>query len=259
MAGNEKDVVKYLFNRIGKIELHHIGKVEKIGVPSGNSTVYLSDIDDLDTLSTEDANKKADVIINESGVSIKQSGASFPFNRLQRAEILDVFEQLNFADPESQLDKIDKEIDNFHYGRIQGRSRPWENLFEENDFYALVKFLMMTGSPNKGISSHKADFILVAPSVGFSEKNIKVFTFDEYFEHFKSNIYFAIRRQWIGQSSDSEHRRAVGLARKSDNQRWVYDSISGQPRVSKKTGKRWRDEITPEDRKTVYMIFVEKV
>lgn len=259
MAGNEIEIARFLLNNIGTVVLNHFGLVTQIGAPNSNGGfTNVTSMAELDLISTEDASKKADIYLNGQGVSLKQSGASFPFNRLQRAELLDVFRTVGFENPENKLARIDKEVDDFHNGRINNRSRPWQNLFDESDFKRLVKFLMTEGSPNLGYSSHPAEFILEAPAIGISQHNIQVFTFDEYFEIFKQNLFFAIRRQWIGQSSNSEHGRATGLAKKAGNQKWVYNSISGEPRISKTTGKRWRDDVAINDRRTVYIIFVEK-
>jgi hypothetical protein len=259
MAGNEIEITHFLLNNLGTVTLKHLGLVNQIGAPnSKGGFTKVNTTDELALISTEDAAKKADIYINGRGVSLKQSGASFPFNRLQRAELLKVFQIVGFENPEAKLARIDKEVDDFHKGHIENRSRPWQNLFDEADFKRLVKFLMMEGSPNLGYSSHPAEFILEAPATGISKQKIQVFTFDEYFDVFKKNLFFAIRRQWIGQSSDSEHSRATGLANKAGNQQWVYKTISGQPRISNKTGKRWRDDIPEKERRTVYMIFVEK-
>lgn len=259
MAGNEIDIAKYLIENIGKITLNHIGLVTEVGAPnSKGGYTKVNSIEELALISTEDAGKKADIYINGHGVSLKQSGASFPFNRLQRSELLAVFSALNFADPDAKLARIDSEIDQFHGGLIKNRNRPWQNLFEEDDFKLLVQFLMTQGSPNLGVSSHPAEFIVEAPKNGIAQQNINVFTFEEYFEYFKENLFFALRRQWIGQSSKSEHGRAVGLAKKEGNKRWIYDTISGEPRVSKTTGTKWRDDVPENERRTVYIIFVEK-
>ena len=215
MAGNELYITEFLIENINKIKLKHIGVLTEIGAPTAKGGyTKVQSTGELQLISTEGSEKKADIYINGRGVSLKQSGASFPFNRLQRAELLDVFRALNFRDPEAKLKLIDSEVDQFHYGFIKKRTRPWQNLFNENDFKSLLKFLMTEGSPNLGVSSHPAEFIIEAPRIGISEDNIKVYTFDEYFDVFKNNIFFALRRQWIGQSSNSEHKRAVGLAKK---------------------------------------------
>lgn len=260
MAGNEIEITKYLLNNLGTVKLNHLGLVINVGAPtSKGGFTNVSSLEELALISTEDAAKKADIYINGRGVSLKQSGMSFSFNRLQRAELLDVFKTVGFACPDEKLLRIDKEIDDFHNGLIQKRSRPWQNLFDEVDFKRLVKFLMTEGSPNLGYSSHPAEFILEAPKSGITQQKIIVYNFDEYFEMFKQNLFVALRRQWIGQSSNSEHRRAIGLARKDGNRKWVYDTISGSPRVSKTTGTKWRDDVPESERKTVYIIFVEKI
>ena len=259
MAGNEIQIVKFLLQNIGKINLNHLGVLTEIGAPTskgGYTQIY--SIDELSKISTENASKKADIYINGDGVSLKQTGASFPFNRLQRAELISIFKTLGFSDPDEKLKLIDSEIDNFHNGLIKNRSRPWQNLFNEKDFKILVKFLMTEGSPNYGYSAHPVKYIMEAPKNGINSENIRVFTFDEYFEGFKQNLFFALRRQWIGQSSNSEHTRARGLANKEENKKWDYNTISGEPRNSKTTGKKWRDDVPEHERKTVYIIFVEK-
>jgi hypothetical protein len=259
MAGNEIEITRFLFNNLGSITLDYLGLVTEVGAPiSHGGYTVVNSAEELAFISTENAAKKADIYINSHGVSLKQAGGSFPFNRLQRSELLDVFKTVGFAKPEEKLARIDKEVDDFHNGLIQKRSRPWQTLFDEPDFKRLVKFLMMEGSPNHGYSSHPAEFILEAPKSGITPQNIHVFTFDEYFEEFKQNLFFAIRRQWVGQSSNSEHGRATGLAKKEGNKKWVYNTISGQPRISKTTGAKWRDDVSENDRRTVYILFVEK-
>jgi len=259
MAGNEIEITRFFFNNLGAVTLPHLGLVTEVGAPSsGGGFTNVTSLVELALISTEDSSKKADIYLNSHGVSLKQTGASFPFNRLQRAELLAVFTKVGFENPDKKLTRIDQEIDNFHNGLIQNRSRPWQELFNEVDFKRLVKYLMTEGSPNLGYSSHPAEFILEAPRLGITQQNIHIYTFDEYFEVFKQNLFFSIRRQWIGQNSNSEHRRATGLAKKNGNKRWVYNTISGEPRVSKTTGTRWRDDVPEHERKTVYIIFVEK-
>jgi hypothetical protein len=260
MAGNEIETIKYLFLRKDKIILNHLGELKNIGAPEKDGSITnVNTYDEISLISTENSSKKADVYLNNKGISFKQKGASFPFNRLQRAELLKVFEFLKFENPEDQLDSVDKVVDDFHNGKLATRARPWKELFTEEQFKALTKFLMMDGSPNLGISNNKAEFILTSPKTIKNDNDIDVYTFDEYFETFKNDLTFSIRRVWLGQSSNSEHSRAKGLVKKPGNQEWIYETISGQPGVSKTTGKRWRDEIPEIDRRTGYIIFVEKV
>lgn len=261
MPGNEYEVSRFLFENLNKITLSHIGLITQIGAPGSypNSYSIIGCHEDLDLIKTQDANKKADIYINDYGVSLKQSGASFPFNRLQRSEMLDVFRFLNIDHPEQRLAKIDSKIDDFHLGKLQGRSRPWSEFFTEQDFKLLVKYLMMEGSPNNGLSTHPANFILEAPAKNIAQNNLEIFTFDEYFEKYSNKFKFAIRRQWIGQSSDSEHRRAFGISQKEGNKRWVFNDVQGSPRISRKSNTKWRDDVPEIERKTVYMIFIEKI
>lgn len=51
----------------------------------------MQNLDELIKISTTDSRKKADVYLNGIGVSIKQAGGSFAYNRLQRANIIAVY------------------------------------------------------------------------------------------------------------------------------------------------------------------------
>jgi hypothetical protein len=258
MAGNERRIAEYLFDRINMLELAHLGIVSKISIPFHGHISELSTKHDLLQLTTEDSSKKADIYINDRGVSLKQSGSYFLFNRLQRADLLSVFSTLGFGDSNNILSTLDAAVDNFHYRRIKGRSRPWHEIFEKTYFYRLLKFLMMEGSPHSGLSAHPADLILQAPPSDITDSNIQVFTFDEYFSTFQGRFEIAIRRSWIGQSSNGEHYRAVGLAKKPENAKWIYESISGSPRPSQRTNQIWRDDVLPSDRRTVYHVSIQK-
>ena len=82
--------------------------------------------------------------------------------------------------------------------------------------------------------------------------SISLYTFGEYFERYKRDFKIAIRRQWIGQASDSEHGRALGLVKKPGNAPWVYEDIVGKPRSG------WRSNFPKEAMRTVYFLMIEK-
>ena len=255
MAGNEKEIAKFLVLNKSKISLGQLGVVKSVGAPnlSEKGCIEISNIKDVERcLATEDSRKKADIYINNHGVSLKQFGSSFLYNRLQRANILEVFVLLGFHNPESMLQRLDKEVAEFHKGNLDRRNRPWQDFFSEEDFKALVKFLMVQGSPNVGFSSHPAEFILEAPADNISGSNINVFTFDEYFKEYKDKIKIAIRRQWVGQDSESEHGRAVSLIKKPGNAPWVFNNVIGEPRNG------WMKDFPSKDKKTVYFLMIEK-
>jgi hypothetical protein len=253
MPGNELLIDQFLFNNIGKINLNHLGLVTSLGAPNQNFSGYMpiTSFEQTFMLRSEDSRKKADIYINGIGVSLKQSGGSFSFNRLQRANLRDVYISLGFAAPEHMLRIADDEVRMFHDGILNRRSRPWTEFFREKDFKLLLEFLMMKGSPNVGISPHPAELILEAPSTNLMPSNINVYTFEEYFEKYKGDLKVGIRRQWVGQSSDSEHGRALGLTQKPENATWVYTNIVGAPRTG------WRKDFPSESRKTVYFLMIE--
>lgn len=260
MAGNEKEIAKFLVKRIDKITLPHLKAIESIGAPTASADKYIGmytekDVDNL--LATEASGKKADFYINGYGISYKQRGSSNLFNRAQRAELVNIFLLLGFSKPDEILLQFDNEVARFHNGEIK-RDCPWQNFFSEKQFKLMLKFLMMDGSPNLGKSTHPAEFILEAPSKNIQQNNISVFTFDEYFEVYKNDIKIGLRRVWYGQESKSEHSRACGLLKKEGNKPWIFNTISGSPRKHPKTKKIWRDEIPVGERKTVYFFMILK-
>ena len=256
MPGNELDVIKYLV--LNKPTLKHIGKITKISHPIGDKVITINSVKDVNEFVKPDsASKKADIYINNFGISIKQAGGSFAFNRLQRANIVNTFKDIGIHNPENHLIKLDNMVDKFHNTKITNRARPWNECFDENDFKLLLEFLMMKGSPNKGRSRHTADYILEAPKKITKNGQISIFEFNDYFESYKNNLKISIRRCWYGQASNSEHNRATSLMKKEENLKWVYCNVSGEPKMNKTAHKKWRDDIEVYNRKTVYFLMIE--
>lgn len=259
MAGNEIEVCRFLFENRGRIYLNHIGQVEEIAAPIKQGLFPIQSLNDLSRISSSDKNKKADIYINKQGISIKQLGGSFSFNRLQRSNLLEMYTTLGLAHPETIITDLDLEVQRFHRGLLPSRNQPWQNFFSESDFKLLMIFLMLKGSPNLGLSNHPAEFILEASKNIGSNSDLELYSFDEYFERYNQKLKIAIRRQWIGQESNSEHSRALGISQKNENQPWVFDDIAGQPNPHRNTQQRWRKDFLESDRKTVYFLMIEKV
>lgn len=253
MAGNERDVVQYLVNRKNNVDykLRHLGQVISLQSPSSSGLIEI-DKYNIDDVVTESSSKKADIYINSRGISIKQSGSSVLYNRLQRKNVLGFLEKLKIETPEVYLKKLDEAVNIFHHNDLSKRDRDWQDFFKESDFKSILQYLMMQGSPNLKDSIYPASFLLESPKRITSFKDIHVYTFDEYFERYKHKITFGLRRSWIGQKSKSEHNRAVTLARQRNNSLWVYSNVAGVPR------KGWNDEIPETERKTVYYISLMK-
>ncbi len=109
MPGNELEVCKFLLANLGQLNLKHLGMINQIAAPikkSADLKIIVSE-KDLAEVSTQDSGKKADIYLNQNGVSIKQTGGSFSFNRIQRANIYNLYKQLNLADIENKLDLLD--------------------------------------------------------------------------------------------------------------------------------------------------------
>ena len=110
---------------------------------------------------------------------------------------------------------------------------------------------MLEGSPAES-SKFPAELILTAPAKLSSIEQIVVQNFDEYFAENDSKLEISLRRQWIGQTSETEHKRALSISSSPENAKWVYDTIAGNPRS-------WRPDWPIEERKTVYFLMIEKV
>ena len=249
MAGNEIEVVQYLLRNQKSVHLRHIGQINEVKAPSG---FILTKPEDSERISTQDSRKKADVYINGKGVSIKQMGGSFAFNRLQRAELEKTLQLLEISNLNNIIKNLDTEVKKFHEGLLDSRNRKWSDFYSEDQFFILLEFLMMKGSPNEGFSRNQASLILEASKKIKSPDDIEVYNFNEYFDKYKAIFKIAIRRQWVGQKSESEHKRALGLSRKLGNAPWIFGDVKGEP----STG--WRKEFPLKDRKTVYFLMIEK-
>ena len=252
MAGNEVAVCRFIFFNLKQISLKHLGQLSVIAAPlKKGGYISLKVLDDIDNISTSNARKKADIYLNNRGISIKQTGASVLFNRLQRANLDKIYSHVAITEINNKIIQLDYEITQFHQGKIF-RDRPWQDFLSEIEFKRLLSFLMLQGSPNYGISKHPAELILEAPTQIQSSADIQIHTFDEYFDKYKNNIKIGIRRSWIGQLSESEHKRAISLSKKIGNLPWVFDNIIANP----PTG--WREDVKVSNRKTVYYLMILK-
>jgi hypothetical protein len=121
MAGNELAVIKVLVMNKNKSALKHLGIIQSVDAPGKDKgqNKNINSIGAIDGVSTENAIKKADIYVNNMGVSIKQSGGSFSFNRLQRSNIIEVFKYINIINEQNVLSKIDDAVHDFHKGNIK--------------------------------------------------------------------------------------------------------------------------------------------
>lgn len=252
--GNELEVAKFIFDNLGSLSLNHLGTINELANPIPQSPGFkiIKTKNDLDKIRPDSSRKKADIYLNQIGISIKQTGGSFAFNRFQRANFLDVYTHLGFTNPNQNIALTDVGVNQYHQNKLNKRNVPWQNYFAEKDFKKLLKFLMMEGSPNYGYSNHPATYILSAPKSDINRSNINLYSFNEYFDLYKNKLSLAIRRVWYGQGSDSEHKRAISLMNKPDNLPWVFNNVVGKPRSG------WRNSVPKNQRKTIYCISVEK-
>ena len=170
MPGNEKDVIKFLFENKNKINLNHFKSIRSIKIPYGNE-LYELNLKNFNDFFSDDARKKADVFINDKGCSIKEE-ESFLFNRLQRKDISEFFG--NFFKKEAikkMIVSLDKKVKDIHigvskdrHGKIKRHKQnfKYEEIMTELEFKELLIFLMFEGSPNYGKTKAPAELIIEA-------------------------------------------------------------------------------------------------
>ena len=249
--GNERQTLEFLVRNIGKT-LPKIGVLKDVSVPSKNGElVSIKRVEDLDRFSSSDGRKKADFYLNGKGMSHKQMGGSQLANRLQRHSLLGFLNVLGIRDARKVFDKIDEQVKSVHYYQTN-RNKNWRVCFDLIDFKKVLRYLMTKGSQNNGLSDNQVDFILTSSKNIESVKDIKIYTFEEYFNEFADKIKIAIRRCWRGQFSNSEHKRAISLAKKEGNRQWVFDNVVGEP----KSG--WNPSFPIEGRNTAYYFSIEQ-
>ena len=238
MPGNEKDVVRYLLENKDNLKLNHLKKIQTIKTPTRTGTLEIENIDDIEEhVKPDDAHKKADILLNGKGVSIKQEDGSVAYNKIQRKFIRKVLKHLDFTETgiKKIIKKLDKKVQEFHEYKIP-RNVPWGDILKEDEFKKILEHYMMKGGSDSLSNDYPCDFILTAPKK-IVEGSIKVYSFDEYFFKKKDKIFIGLRRIWPDQAS-SENRRALSFFSDPDNKPWILDGLSGTPRSG------WKDIIT---------------
>ena len=254
MPGNEIITIKFFFKNINKLELNHIGLIEKIEIPRKEGLYRITNKEEIDKFKSDDSRKKADVYLNNIGISLKQEGGHFDFNRLQRRYFFSVFSKFfNQKENINILDKLDNKISECHNGK--GNINTFvsvEDIMNYNNFKKIHKYLMFDGSPAYGDSKYKAKFIIKSKEKIDEFNDIKIYSYDEYFEKFKKLIFIRLSRHFYGSGSKSEHNRARGLINNKDNKPWCFKNTKGVP------DSGWRKEIEEKDRQTTYTLSIEQ-
>lgn len=252
MPGNEETVIKCLVNSLQndkKIKLPVIGNLNEVSMPIKDGKKIISQTSELINFSSNDRHKKADVYLNNFGISLKEESAPL-YNKIQRKHLMDL---VNYLFPSKSnfisdlLAKLDYEIEKVNKG--SNRDIQWHKIFSEDDFFIFLEFLMMKGYADTKVSSHQADFILIAPKKMSLENldKIKIFSYKDYFEAYKNKIVIAARRIWLGQKSKSENQRALGMSKHPDNQKWIFKNISGNP-------SSWDTSFPSQNRREIFYL-----
>jgi len=247
MAGNEKSIAAFLLENKSNLSLDHLGKIKTLHTPTNENPIELKSVQDIeDFLRPDSAQKKADVLINGKGISLKQTGGSKAFNKFQRKWAKSFFKFLKFNNVSKKISNLDKAVSEFHRGDCL-RSYPWNKIFSTEEYKKLLHHLMMLGNQH-AMSPHQAELIITAPKKNISSKNIHCYTFDEYFENYKDLSFLAIRRTWTNQDS-SESSRAKSIAKVKENEPWVFNDIVGSPNSGFNPYEK--------DKRTVYYLDIE--
>jgi len=259
MPGNEKQTIEFILNNKEDLNLKHIGEIKTIKIPYKDKKIEATS-ENLKDFYSDDSSKKADIYLNDKGISLKQEGGNFAFNRLQRKHLPNFFKKiLKFQDAKKIIDKIDNKIKTFHHqnnDEEDNRNFSPLDVMTKKQFNTVLKYLMLKGSPEKK-SKFPAEYILTSKKKISSTDDLRIFNFEEYLNEKSLTHNFARRRSWIGQLSDTEHNRAKSLFHEEGNKEWCFNDVSGLPKVNKETKKRWRDETPETDRKTVYYLMIE--
>tara|TARA_Y100000590_G_scaffold464295_1_gene633385 strand:+ start:588 stop:1346 length:759 start_codon:yes stop_codon:yes gene_type:complete len=251
MPGNEREIIKFLVINKNKINLKHIGALNSIKVPHNNNLIEVNE-SNIYNFFSDDSHKKADAYLNNIGVSLKQIGGNFSYNRLQRKNISNFFGKFFLKNKAKKVIlNIDKKILQMHEGKIK-RNFKFLEVMSNIEFKNILYFLMFVGSPNQGVTKFKPKFILETKKKIDTINDIYVYTFDEFFNKYKDKISFAIRRHWIGQKSKSENKRAITIYNNKGNKKWCFNNIRGNPRSG------WDDKISEKNRRTVYTLSIEQ-
>lgn len=220
--GNEKQVIEWLQENCGKVMLPHIGvltHVETIGKVNDNR-------------------KKADVLLNDIPVSLKQVESSFLYNKGFRSDFLTLGIDINWFDHQV------KEI----HSTEKNRNVSWQEAMDRRQFKSLLRILMMDLNLKQGISKYPAELILTHPAETKHVIDISVYNFEEFFEIFANDwITFAFIRHWPGQEDKTESDRAHRILNDQKCQAWVFDGVSG------KGPKNWsKNAPSPDTRQTCF-------
>lgn len=252
MPGNEETVIKFFVESLQnnkKINLPVLGNLNEVFMPVKDGKKIINQTSELINFSSNDRYKKADVYLNNYGVSLKEESAPL-YNKIQRKHLPDL---INYLFPNKSnlisdiFSKLDNEIEKVNKG--SKRDIQWNKIFSEDEFLIFLEFLMMKGYADTKVSSHQADLILIAPKkISFENLDkIKVFSFKDYFETYKNKIVIAARRIWIGNKSKSENNRALSMIKHQDNQKWIYKNISGKP-------DNWDTSYPSENRREIFYL-----
>lgn len=164
MPGNEKQTIKFILNHKKDLNLKYIGKIQTIKIPYKNEKIEVT-CENLKKFYSDDAKKKADIYLNDKGISLKQEGGSFAFNRLQRKYLLNLFKEiLKFKDAQNIIDKLDNKIKTFHHQKnAEEEKRNFSpiDVMSQEQFNTVLKYLMLMGS-QKEQSKFPAEYILIS-------------------------------------------------------------------------------------------------
>ena len=252
MPGNENHVIKFLFDNKNYLKINHINKVKSIKIPKKGKLIEIKNLKDIEKNSSSDSSKKADIYLNDIGISIKEVNGN-PYNKLYRKD-------LNFINTfvkddkitNDIIDKIENRLKLIHRNDLK-RDVVWKDLIDKKYFKPLLEYLMLFGKPFKK-NEFPAKYILVCKKKVFSNEDLKLLTFNEYFDLYENRLSFAFRRVWYGMTSD-EHRRAKNICFEHKNSsNWCFKTIIGKPRKRKDGKSIWRSDISSSERRTAYYI-----
>lgn len=228
VAGNEFEFFTFFVSLIGK-KFPYIGKIKKVSLPG--TDIVITDPNqeipfDRSTFPNAPTIYKADIVVNNKGVSLKQRGGSNVLNWITSNQSKRIF-------PNSHKIISDYARD-VALLKAPVQVTPDSLGIKESDWERIINWSAFDGTiDGKSENIYKpspvpADIVVMGPKSGISLNNISVYNKEDYFENNKDNLIFLFRRILVGQQSSKHPGKEASnskTGRRSTNKEWQYEDL----------------------------------
>ena len=228
VAGNEFEFFTFFVSLIGQ-KFPYIGKIKKVSLPG--TDIVITDPNqeipfDRNTFPNAPTIYKADIVVNNKGVSLKQRGGSNVLNWITSSQSKRIF-------PGSHKIISDYARD-VALLKAPVQVTPASLSIKESDWERIINWAAFDGTiDSKSENIYKpspvpADVVVMGPKSGISLNNISVYNKDDYFENNKDNLIFLFRRILVGQQSSKHPGKEASnskTGRRDTNREWQYEDL----------------------------------